>query len=365
VNLPNQQDVATSGASRIALRPEEMHFTGHDTIVNAFTDPNQVPAPIVAELIECAVANRPDADALRQALIVRFSKALKMDDYGITVRDAFMDKPGYPSLNPQTVYVNPHPRPTAGSTVMTTYTDMQGETHVLLARKSKDGPFMFPGGYMEARMPGDTSGRAHDGDLDKTAIREMMEETGLELAKDGVKPKQLFVRSDCGMATKTPAHAIEAYYLADYGRRNEAPPVRAGSDVGIVQWVKLRDITRTSPGPLFFAASADGKQAGNYQVMDGGKPVPFKPEHVELLERGTQELREKMFPLHEPGNCSCCKKMDSAVQPEAHAHHDKLALAHGHKPMTITIEISGGNGWQQKMAERQAGTQQQTAPTIH
>lgn len=358
----------TSRDTRPSINPSaftgpEWQFAGDKTLVEAFTDPQQVPAPAVLELIETAITNRPDAAALCDALLVRFAKARGLSDYGITVQDTLSKTPGSPSHNPNTLYITPHARPTAGAITMPAYHTDQGELYVALVRNLKnpmdpsqgyEHSWRFPGGFMEARMPNNPSGRAFDANLQQTAMREVMEETGLDFRQLNITPKELFTRSDSGAQTNAPSHAIDTFFLADMGRRNEAPPVRAGDDVGMIRWINLRDISLAPGSPSF----------SGYNVTVDGQTAPLHPYHHELLEKGVAELRQKMFPLHEPGNCTCCKNTQSPLQTESREHYDKVAQAHGfNSGLHITINIQP-NSWQHKLTQQQA-TANKTPPTLH
>lgn len=331
------------------IRPDAMYVQdessireGH-AIIDAFTAPDQLPFPVALELIDTVVANRPDAEQLREALAVRLIKSRGIDMYGAEIHDYSSMEPNDPDLNPNHLYVSPYARPTAGSTVMVSYQDDKGERYVALVRNWKDPRdhskgvkdcWQFPGGYMDV-----WPGKAADQNLDATAVREVREEIKLKLSA----PEQLFVRSDIVEGHKT--HAIDAFYLADIGQHHEAPPVLAGDDVAHVEWVNIRDVQRVSSPP------------SSYQAQVNGKTEPFLEEHVELLEKGIEKM------------CSQSMDQSSGDVPFKAVHGAQYEGSAHSTPLDIKININGreiatavGEKWSEKV---HAYTADHTQPALH
>lgn len=346
-----------AAADYIAVTDDKdaMRFKGDQTVVDAFTNPNHVSPKAAIALIDAAVANRPDADTLREALAIRFIKQRGIDMYGTTIRDGVSGEKGHPDTNPTTLYVSPYARPTAGSIVMTAYRDPAGETHVLLVKNWKDpldhskgieDDWRFPGGYLNARDPKTLDDLNHDHNLDSAAVREIQEETGLELKKDQLK--QLFVRSDCGLKEKSPTHAIDAFYLADLGQLPIAPPVRAGDDVATARWVSLRDVSRRAGSPSFpFDGKAHaGKEAPHFAIHLDGEYDHFRTAHAALMEQGIAELSKQKHSITHP-NDSPSERVESVHSDGVHIH----------------LHLDGSKGsWQQRVTASQ-GTGQSV--TLH
>ncbi len=345
---------ASAAADYIAVtdNKDAMTFKGDQTTVGAFTNPNSVSPQAAMALIEAAVANRPDADALREALAIKFIKQRGIDMYGATIHDSISGDQGHPDTNPTTLFVSPYSRPTAGSIVMTAYRDAQDETHVLLVKNWKDpldhskgieDDWRFPGGYLNVRDPKNPADLNHDHNLDSAAKRELEEETGLTL-KD-TQLKQLFVRSDCGLKEKAPTHAIDAFYLADLGRFPEAPPVRAADDVATVRWVSLRDVSRHS-GPQSFSFDGKDNHAGTQPPriavhIDGAYDY-FRPAHAELFEKGSALLAKNHPSITKPDD-SPSELVESAGAGGTHIH--------------VHLDGAKAGSWQQRVQSSQAGQQ--------
>lgn len=359
VGAPEPLDAsATADYIAVTDNKDAVTFQGGQTTVGAFTDPNTVSPKAAIALIEAAVSNRPDADALREALAIRFIKQRGINMYGTTIHDTISGEKGQPETNPTTLFVSPYSRPTAGSIVMTSYQDEKGNAHVLMVKNWKDpldhskgveDDWRFPGGYLNVRDPKNPTDLNHDHNLDSAAMRELQEETGLDLKKDQFK--QLFVRSDCGLKEKAPTHAIDAFYLADLGRFPVAPPVRAGDDVATVRWVNLRDVSRHSGSPSFADNAKDhaGTTPPHIAVhIDGGYDY-FRPAHAELLEKGTA-LLTKNQPSITNSNDSPSELVESAGDGNTHIH--------------IHLDGPKTGSWQQRVQASQAAAANQQV-TLH
>ncbi len=315
-------------------------FDGKKTAVDAFTDPSVISPQLALTLIDTAVANRPDADQLREALAIRFIKERGINMHGTTIHDEITNEKSDPDLNPDTLYVSPYARPTAGSTIMPAYHDSKGEIYIALVKNWVDpknhgkgvrDEWSFPGGYLNARDAHTRKPQQYDQNLDATAKRELREEINITLGAQS-NPEQLFIRSDSGAEHNTPTHSIDAYYLVDLGRSDSPPPMKAGDDVAMAQWVNIRNFERHA-GPT--------PDSGIYHCDVNNSHDTFLPAHCELLERGIAALRAKIFPLQNDANFT------SQVDKDTFAHYDRVAQAHGfgeHKP------TAPASPWQDRMA---------------
>lgn len=87
-----------------------------------------------------------------------------------------------------------------------------------------------------------TQGLTYNNDYNAwdTALREAKEETGLNLNE--YKPKELFTTDDFGVTNDERLHTKVTHYLFHLGTLNEAPVVKAGSDIDSLKWVAVTDI---------------------------------------------------------------------------------------------------------------------------
>lgn len=325
-------------------------FIGSDTTIAAFGDPSSVPSIAALTIIDSVVANRPDADQLREALAIRFIKEHGITMHGATIHDDITGIKGDPDLNPDTLFISPYARPTAGATVMPAYTNDKGEIFIAIVKNWKDpkdhnkgieDDWRFPGGYMDARDAKTRRPQAYDHNLDATAIRELHEEINIELGPQS-KPQQLFVRSDCGAEQNLPNHPINAFYLADLGRFATAPAIKAGDDVAVARWINVRDIERhtgSAPSETIYHCTVDGAHDS------------FRYAHAELLERGIQELRGKLFPLQND------TQFLSQLDKSTHAHYDRVAQAHGFE---ASPQQQAQPAWQERLQTVEAPSSGQT-----
>lgn len=349
--------------------PDTMQMYSDKATVGAFTDPNNVPAEVAMELVDTVVAAHPDADKLREALALRFIKENGIDMYGTAIHDHIHNLKGNPDTNPDTLYVTPYARPTASAIVMPTYQTDNGDIFVAMVKnwndeldhsKGAETDWRFPGGYMEPRFPQDEQQAHHDDSLLTTAKREIKEYLGLDI-QENVQTERLFVRDGCQINNPNKkAHPIDAFYIADFARQSEAPPVRAGSDVAIARWVNINDISYPSSPPSFSGYmnvhNAEEEGAG-YSVNIDGKQEPIRGDHAELLEKGIAKIRESIMPLHDHD----ATQFNSQLSEEAAQHYDKVAQAHGF-PANITININSGQNFAEKVAASQGA---ETNQAVH
>ncbi len=346
-------------------------FAGGSAAVTAFSDPKTLPPDVALAVIDSIISTRPDATELKETLAARIIKEKGIPAEGTGIEDHYAKEPHDPNVNPHKLYVSPYPRPTAGSLIMPVYQDDQGDFHVLLVRNWKnprnhalgvEDDWRFSGGFMKPYVPDDTKYTIADHNLYVTAQRELEEETGLKV--DINLFDQMLVTSDAELHTT--AHPINAYFLADLGRRSEAPPVQARDDVADATWVNVRDITHRSGQPPLYVVNARGQQR------------PLRQTHAQALEIGLQKVREKEFPLHDPAQCQCCHDAPSQVTSDMHKHYGDIAFAHGLGDVTINIHLdqfSRNNkspqkgdrsaSWQEKIAAETDGQERETPVTLH
>lgn len=273
-----------------------MVFSGKTSTVEAFTDPNLVPASVVAEILNIVIANRPDAAEVRKFLTDHFN-AHKTNT------------------------------PAQQTATLPSFHNDKGEISVALV-KGTDGTW---------RLCNEFAPLSADG-------------------ASAAAPMRL---------------TMNGFSLVPMGRHHKAPPVRAGGGVADVEWFKPQDILST-PGSSFFPA-ADGKTdaRNRYYLMVKGKPEPLAPEAVPMIEEGVAAMRQQLFPLHGTGQCNCCRNNKSPLQPEANAHYDNVARAHGFtpsKPNTLLALHTESNqqqkNWQDKLTDQRAAAIE-AAPTLH
>lgn len=74
-----------------------------------------------------------------------------------------------------------------------------------------------------------------------TALREIKEETGLDLKK--IKPKELYTSDDFGVTNEDERlHTKATHYLFYLGKLTEPPLVKAGSDIEQLRWIAVTNI---------------------------------------------------------------------------------------------------------------------------
>ena len=275
-----------AGDTTVPLR--EQCMIGDKTLVEAFSDPSRVPLTTALQLIEMAVANRPDAKELRETLAARFIKQNGITMYGTAITDATVGQAHDPVSNPGILYVSPYDRPTAGAHTFVTYQDGNGEIYVALVKNWKDPRDHSKGVEVDWRFSGGYMNIGQDANLQLAAARELEEETGIKQNSKQL-PEILFVDSERHAFDKT--HSIVANCYLDLGRHNEAPPVLAGDDVATARWINIRQLQHISSPPSFSGHKL-------VQVMVDGKLEPFRLTHTALLEQGIAKTREKLLLQH-------------------------------------------------------------------
>lgn len=266
--------------------PNADQFQARSVSIDAFTDPALLPAEQAVALIDAVVAGRSDANTLREALSVRFIKERGIDMYGTTIQDSLTTSQSDPDMNPNTLYVSPYARPTAGAIGMLTAQDPKGETYVALVKnwnnpkdhsKGIQPYWRFPGGYMNVRQPNDPANIPYDHNLEATLKRELTEELGIDVEAMNLTAHPVTVRSDCGAHIQSKTHAIDAFYVMDASRQSHTlPTIAAKDDVAASRWVRLRDITQ---------------QSGKATVMIDQQSQAFFDQHVDFLNAGCDELQ--------------------------------------------------------------------------
>ena len=102
-----------------------------------------------------------------------------------------------------------------------------GHLQLLLIERGNDpfkGLWAFPGGYVE-----------NDEDLEPAAIRELHEETGMQLAA----MKQLCAVGTPGRDPRGRSVSVIYYAIVDASTHN----VKGGDDAAAAKWVNVKDIT--------------------------------------------------------------------------------------------------------------------------
>ena len=243
-----------------------------------------IPDTMLAETIAAAVANRADAEPMREALIVRLSNlnpAHTPTMFSQRVIDTLSDADPSKRLS---YTVAPFSPVTGGGGCIVIAQDEHKEPYILLGRKAGHAEWSVPAGFMnpisaasplgvytedtEAREPYEVNhmhGRPiagqpiqkltektpeFDHTLLDTAIRELREETALV-----VRPDQLeLVKNLTATGEQVSPHGAQTFqqivnfYLADLRAQGALPIVQPQDDLPELAWIKLKDI---QPSPLF------------------------------------------------------------------------------------------------------------------
>lgn len=287
-----------------------------EQIVSALADRQALSDKDMLDLIKRAIAKRPDADALVEALIVRLANLRGVSMHGRFLRDTVTDPnaplktsdaPKGDARNHYTIY--PYTMPGANTSVTVVYTDAKtGAEMVLIGRRRKGwgtdpkAPIstrvFLPGGYMdphprEGGKPGDSKGatkpnaKGYDETLADTAVRELEEETGLILPAD-VKPVFTGMRSRYRHTDSRLAHTVIGDYLIDLGTLDKPPATQAGDDVAGLVWADAAKIYKM-PG---IAAQKYGSVVSRYWLVIDQLPCTLRDDHGEALEAALRSRRD-------------------------------------------------------------------------
>lgn len=276
-------------------------------------------------LVRYLVNAHPEAEKLRESLVtaLTYDTEKGKSQYGATMTDHYAG-----ADSPSTVYTSPYARSGAGATVALTFgdTDTQ-DVYVLLARKKDPArpgylrnEYIMPSGYMDPHEPGKLDSRKpHDKNLEETAIRELREETGLDLT--GIKPQLLGINSDYGVSNDPRLQTVNAFYhVGKVGSLAELPKVEPGDDVAELTWVKAKDISVHSEiGPQRF-----GSPASRYVVHMPGGDMPLRDDFGQAVEKAvartrdvmTQQFKHRLAVLR-----AQAMQPTSPLGEEAHAQH--------------------------------------------
>jgi 8-oxo-dGTP pyrophosphatase MutT (NUDIX family) len=240
------------------------------------------------------ISGRPDAPEIVGSLLLQLQKP---PETGITLTGHNADG------SEGQVYAYNWARPQAGSANVILANDKNGVTHILFTKKHNEDTLYLPGGFMEAKASPTADGKAvgtpYDTDLQKTAIREGKEETGIDL----VKPTLVH------QYTNDFANSVQNVniYLSDYtGKKGGLPalnPIDTG-EIAEAKWVPLSAVT------------PDGKAGGE----------PIYPSYVQAIEKALEWKRDKE--LEASGvtaekimSYSTLAKPASELSPEAEEYH--------------------------------------------
>ena len=162
-------------------------------------------------------------------------------------------------------YKYPLPAVTVDMVIFTV--SKEGRLQILLIKR-RDDPYKhhwaLPGGFVDVGV-----GHAPEGDqgesTDQAAARELEEETGLRVDRDGVFLEQLYTFSKPGRDPRGRVISVAYYALVSM---DVAPRVRAGDDAVEAEWFPL----------------------GEHVV--GEEPLAF--DHGEIIEKAIERIRGKM-----------------------------------------------------------------------
>ncbi|MFO1242102.1 MAG: NUDIX hydrolase [Rickettsiales bacterium] len=288
------------------------------------------PASINAEqtyhIVRNLVNAHPDAEKIRESLVtaLSFETEKGKSEFGATMTDHFAG-----TDSPSTLYTSPYSRSGAGSTIAVTYGDTETQdVYVLLARKRDPqnpsqlkNEYIMVGGYFEPHEPGQLDSKhPYDQNLAQTAIRELREETGLQLP-EGYVPHPLTVNSDYGVSNDPRLHTVNAFYHVGLtGPLSSRPNLQPNDDVAELVWVNAKDITfHPEIGPQLF-----NSDQSRYVVHMPNGDMNLRDGFGEALDMAVARTRNIMTESYK-NRLSILKeemqKPSSALGPEADNYH--------------------------------------------
>jgi len=268
---------------------------------------HDVDARSLMATITSVVEAHPDP-RLKESLAAYLVDSLGFSEYGRDVTDTIAPE----THDHKTIAVSHFDRTAAGTNVIVTVADTNtDEIYVLMAQKYKDpkrpelglqDQLITVGGYMEAHAPegAPNPDKPYDKNLAECAMRELKEETGLELP-DGYVPQSLGARSDYGFTNDAREHTVvEDFHVNMYGDVNNLPSVTAQDDIAALHWVKASSIFRDDtiePQPHGSSTSRFTAEVTNPQT---GATMPmYISDHMgEPLEKAVGEAVKTLGFLH-------------------------------------------------------------------
>ena len=275
------------------------------------------------------VETTPNAQILRESLIVRLSNQANITMYGRQINDTLTSKN---QAGRRKYDIHPYGKTGSGTHAVVSYTDKNtNEIFILLGRKYKNyseksrglvNQFSLIGGYMKPHFleGGDVdfekisdedkdrseeaillnksgyqailvpsninlntqiSNISYDFNLEEAAIRELKEESGIIWNKNLYgSPINISTRSDYGITNDKRLHTIVADYLFDFGIQEKHPEVNAGNDIGEVVWIKITDIKKD---PLI-QAQEYGSKISRYSINIDNQVIQIRDDHGAVID---------------------------------------------------------------------------------
>lgn len=189
-----------------------------------------------------------------EALAVQLINSLKKQNiFGITgyrIIDDITGKNnsvGWPGKDNENDWyeISPYSSKVGISVLLIIAANKDGKYHVLLGKKKEYGDYrLLPGGFFHGKPSGRTDVEIdnYDKSLRETAIREAIEETGLEFLKN-IRPE--FVGeplSDDELFRRMKADYHAHFMLLDLGKVDTIPTPRANSDINELYWADINDL---------------------------------------------------------------------------------------------------------------------------
>ncbi len=266
-----------------------------------------VDAESLMSSIVAVVEAHPDP-RLKPSLVAYLADSLGFSEYGRDATDTIAPQ----THEHSTVAMSHFDRASVGSNVIVTVADTNtDEIYVLMAQKYKDpkrpelglqDKLITVGGYMEAHAAegAPNPSKPYDKNLAECAIRELKEETGIELPEN-YRPESLGTRSDYRMTSDPRQHGVtEDFHVNMYGTADNLPEVTAQDDIAALHWVKASTIFKDDTIPpqehnsdiSRFTGVVIDPQTGEDKVM------AIRDDHGEPLVKAVIEAQKTLEFLH-------------------------------------------------------------------